>query len=185
MCCPYIPPRAFLSQRRADFAPKLRPSFSAYARELCRSENSPARTDGPLSSGRVAGDSGRGYHLFARVLYRAIAKEHIRARHRHSLEHIRTRLAAPQFVLSHLQTDYLETEQEKVEFSHLNYGIEPTQLPMKVLPRTRQLPRHHAVFRGEFPVFLTQDPDRYEPLVTFNFLDPGTSVRSPFPTHLE
>jgi len=34
-------------------------------------------------------------------------------------------------------------------------------------------------------VFLTQDPDRYEPLVTFNFLDPGTSVRSPFPTHLE
>ncbi len=76
--------------------------------------------------------AGRGYHLFARVLYRAIAKEHIRARHRHSLEHIRTRLAAPQFVLSHLQTDYLETEQEKVEFFHLNYGIEPTQLPKKV-----------------------------------------------------
>ncbi len=76
--------------------------------------------------------AGRGYHLFARVLYRAIAKEHIRARHRHSLEHIRTRLAAPQFVLSHLQTDYLETEQEKVEFFHLNYRIEPTKLPKKV-----------------------------------------------------
>ena len=132
MCCPYIPPRAFLSQRRADFAPKLRPSFSAYARELCRSENSLARTDGPLSNWWVAGDSGRGYHLFARVLYRAIAREHIRARHRHSLEHIRTRLTALEFVLSHVQTDYLETEQEKVEFSHVNYGIEPTQLPMKV-----------------------------------------------------
>jgi len=85
-----------------------------------------------LSSWWVAGDSGRGYHLFARVLYRAIAREHIRARHRHSLEHIRTRLTALEFVLSHVQTDYLETEQEKVEFSHLNYGIEPTQLPMKV-----------------------------------------------------
>jgi tetratricopeptide (TPR) repeat protein len=34
-------------------------------------------------------------------------------------------------------------------------------------------------------MFITQDPDRYAPLVTFNFVDPGTSLRSSFATHLE
>src|SRR6266849_5421386 len=178
MCCPYIPPGAFLSQRRADFAPKLRPSFSACGRELCHSENSPTRTDGPLSSGRIAGGGGRGYHLFARVLYRAIAKEHIRARHRHSLEHIRTRLAALEFVLSHLQTDYLETEQEKVEFFHLNYGIEPTHLPKKVYKRHANSLDTTQYFVDKFPMFLTQDPGCYKPVVTFTFVDPDGALRS-------
>ncbi len=33
-------------------------------------------------------------------------------------------------------------------------------------------------------MFLAQDPDRYEPPATFNFVDPGTSVRSSFATNL-
>ncbi len=34
-------------------------------------------------------------------------------------------------------------------------------------------------------MFPRQDPDRYELLVTFNFVDPGRSFRSSFVTHLE
>ena len=49
---------------------------------------------------------------------------------------------------------------------------------------TEQLSRDDAVFRDKFPMFLAQDPDRYEPPATFNFVDPGTSVRSSFATNL-
>ncbi len=128
---------------------------------------------------------GHVYHLFARALYRAIAKEHIRARHRHSLEHIRTRLAALEFVLSNLQPDYLETEKEKVEFFYLNYGIEPTHLPKKVYKGHTNSPNTTRYFVDKFPMFLTQDSSSYEPLLTFTFVDPGRSVQSSFVTHLE
>src|SRR5713101_1527578 len=101
---------------------------------------------------------GRVYHLFARVLYRAIAKEHIRARHRHSLEHIRTRLAALEFVLSNLQPNYLETEKEKVEFFRDKYRIEPTHRPNKVYKGRPNSLNTARYFVDKFPMFLTQDP---------------------------
>jgi hypothetical protein len=128
---------------------------------------------------------GRVYHLFARVLYRAIAKEHIRARHRHSLEHIRTRLAALEFVLSNPQPDYLETEQEKVEFFRDTYGIEPINLPKKVYKARANSLNTTRYFVDKFPMLLTQDPDCHEPVVTFTFVDPVKSVRSSFLSHLD
>jgi hypothetical protein len=42
------------------------------------------------------------YHLFSRIVYRAIGRENLRNRRAHSLEHIRTRLVALDFVLAHL-----------------------------------------------------------------------------------
>src|SRR5712692_5701128 len=185
MCCPYIPPRAFLSQRRADFAPKLRPSFSACGSELCHSENSPARTDGPLSSGRVAGDGGtRLSPLCAGPVPSHRKRAHssppppLPRAHPHTTHSAGIRaVTCPDRLLGD------GAREGRILPPELRDRTDPAA--HEGLQRTRQLPRHHAVFRGEFPVFLTQDPDRYEPLVTFNFLDPGTSVRSPFPTHLE
>src|SRR5207245_11037487 len=42
------------------------------------------------------------YHLFSRIVYRAIGREIIRNRRAHSLEHIRTNLVILDYVLSHL-----------------------------------------------------------------------------------
>lgn len=150
-----------------------------WSRTLPLREQPGAYTDVPLKhrDGRV--DGGRVYHLFARVRYRAIAKEHIRAGHRHSPECIRTRLAALEFVPLDLQPHYLETEKEKFEFFYLNYGIEATHLPKKVYKGHANSPNTTRYFVDKFPMFLTQDSGSYEPVVTFSFVDPGRSVQSP------
>src|SRR5438093_12308453 len=54
------------------------------------------------------------YHLFSRIVYRAIGRENLRNRRAHSLELVRTRLVALDFILAHLQYEYLETEDDKL-----------------------------------------------------------------------
>jgi len=49
------------------------------------------------------------YHLFARILYEAIGKENVRFRRKHSLECIRTRIAALDFILGKLDYTFSET----------------------------------------------------------------------------
>jgi len=72
------------------------------------------------------------YHLFSRIVYRAIGRENLRNRRAHSLEHIRTRLVALDFILAHLQYEYLETEDD-----NLNYFCQQLDLPKELLPRKR------------------------------------------------
>jgi hypothetical protein len=72
------------------------------------------------------------YHLFSRIVYRAIGRENLRNRRAHSLEHIRTRLVALDFVLAHLQYEYLETEDDK-----LNYFCQQLDIPKELLPVKR------------------------------------------------
>ena len=72
------------------------------------------------------------YHLFSRIVYRAIGRENLRNRRAHSLEHIRTRLVALDFVLAHLQYEYLETEDDK-----LNCFCQQLDIPKELLPRKR------------------------------------------------
>src|SRR6266478_2374352 len=94
------------------------------------------------------------YHLFARIVYRAISRENLRNRRAHSLEHIRTRLVALDFVLAHLQYEYLETEDDK-----LNYFCQQLDIPKELLPRKRYSgPVHNTTteryFVDKFPMFL-------------------------------
>jgi len=49
------------------------------------------------------------HHLFARILYEAIGKENVRFRRKHSLECIRTRIAALDFILGKLDYTFSET----------------------------------------------------------------------------
>src|SRR6266850_153226 len=72
------------------------------------------------------------YHLFSRIVYRAIGRENLRNRRAHSLEHIRTRLVALDFVLAHSQYEYLETEDDK-----LNHFCQQLDIPKELLPRKR------------------------------------------------
>jgi hypothetical protein len=64
--------------------------------------------------------SGTFYHLFTRRLYRQIDRENIRNRRQHEIEFIQRRIGMLDFVLSHPQLNYLETEPEKSAFSATN-----------------------------------------------------------------
>ena len=123
------------------------------------------------------------YHLFSRIAYRAIGRENLRNRRAHSLEHIRTRLVALDFVLAHLQYEYLETEDDK-----LNYFCQQLDIPEELLPRKRYSGAVHnrtteRYFVDKFPMFLCSGPFS-PPVVTFTFADPGLGILDSFKTHL-
>src|SRR2546422_3430264 len=122
-------------------------------------------------------------HLFSRIVYRAIDRENLRNRRAHSLEHIRTRLVALDFVLAHLQYEYLETEDDK-----LNYFCQQLDIPKELLPRKRYSGAVHnrtteRYFVDKFPMFLSSG-SFYPPVVTFTFVDPGLGILDSFKTHL-
>jgi hypothetical protein len=123
------------------------------------------------------------YHLFSRIVYRAIGRENLRNRRAHSLEHIRTRLVALDFVLAHLQYEYLETEDDK-----LNYFCQQLDIPKGLLPSKRYSGAIHnrttlRYFVDKFPMFLSSS-SLSSPVVTFTFVDPGLGILDSFKTHL-
>jgi len=123
------------------------------------------------------------YHLFSRIVYRAIGRENLRNRRAHSLEHIRTRLVALDFILAHLQYEYLETEDDK-----LNFFCQQLALPKELLPRKRYSGAVHnrtteRYFVDKFPMFLSSGSFS-SPVVTFTFVDPGLGILDSFKTHL-
>src|SRR2546429_8811325 len=121
--------------------------------------------------------------LFSRIVYRASGRENLRNRRAHSLEHIRTRLVALDFVLAHLQYEYLETEDDK-----LNCFCQRLDIPKELLPRRRYSGAVHnrtteRYFVDKFPMFLSPGPFS-PPVVTFTFVDPGLGTLDSFKTHL-
>src|SRR5437762_1373951 len=96
------------------------------------------------STARSVLRNGLVYHLSSRIVYRAIDRENLRNRRAHSLEHIRTRLVALDFVLAHLQHEYLETEDDK-----LNYFCQQLDIPKELLPRKRYSGAVHNRTRSE------------------------------------
>ena len=123
------------------------------------------------------------YHLFSRIVYRAIGRENLRNRRAHSLEHIRTRLVALDFILAHLQYEYLETEDDK-----LNCFCQQLDLPKELLPRKRYSGASHNTtteryFVDKFPMFLSSGSFA-SPVVTITFVDPGLGSLDSFKTHL-
>src|SRR5436853_2333925 len=123
------------------------------------------------------------YHLFSRLVYRAIDRENLRNRRAHSLEHIRTRLVALDFILGHSHYEYLETEDHK-----LNYFCQQLDIPKELLPRKRYSGAVHnrtteRYFVDKFPMFLCSGSFS-SPVVTFTFVDPGLGILDSFKTHL-
>src|SRR5271165_4477059 len=99
-------------------------------------EKSMALTQKVLGKGHAAARlllrNGRVYHLFSRLLYRAIGRENLRNRREHSVEHIRAKLAILDFVLGHLDYRYLETETEKVDYFCRKLSIGRGQIADKI-----------------------------------------------------
>src|SRR5271165_801918 len=127
--------------------------------------------------------NGRVYHLFSRLVYRAIGREHLRNRREHSVEHMRTKLAILDFVLRHLDYRYLETEDDKVAYFCRDLGIARFVLPVKHYAgaiRERTTARH---FVDKFPMFFSPESSS-PPVVTFTFVDPGLLSLASFDNHL-
>lgn len=127
--------------------------------------------------------NGRVYHVFSRIVYRAIGRENIRNRREHSPEHIRTRLVILDFVLAHQEYEYLETEPDK-----LHYFCQQLQIPKASLPAKRYTGAIHSkaterYFVDKFPMFFSPELTS-PPVVTFTFIDPGLQGLDSFTTHL-
>ena len=135
------------------------------------------------ASVRLLFRNGRIYHLYSRLVYRAIARENLRNRHEHSVEHIRTKLAILDFVLAHLDYRYLETETDKVHYFCKELGVNISVLPAKRYAgaiRERSTARY---FVDKFPMFFVPDSSSF-PVVTFSFVDPGLLSLASFDSHL-
>jgi hypothetical protein len=127
--------------------------------------------------------NGRVYHLFSRLVYRAIRRENLRNRREHSAEHIRTKLAILDFVLAHLDYSYLETETEKVDYFCRKLSISRTILPSKRYKGAIREKTTERYFVDKFPLFFAPESSS-SPVVTFSFVDPGLLTLASFETHL-
>ena len=70
-------------------------------------------------------------HVFGGKLYRHLGRENLRNRREHEVEHIQRRLAMLDFVLSHLELNYLETEPEKCAYFEQTLGIRSDHFPSR------------------------------------------------------
>lgn len=123
---------------------------------------------------------GRVYHLFSRIVYRAIGRENLRNRREHGAEHIRSRLMILDFVLAHLDCIYLEAERDKI----LHF-CEKLSVPRQCLPTKRYAGAIHKkatdrYFVDKFPMFFRPT----SAVVHFTFVDPGWENLRSFENHL-
>lgn len=132
------------------------------------------------ATARILLRNGRFYHLFSRIVYRAIGRENLRNRREHGLEHIRSRIMILDFVLAHLDYAYLETEQDKIHFF-----LEKLNIPKQCLPAKRYTGAIHKkaterYFVDKFPMFFGPN----SPVVNFTFVDPAWDSLKAFENHL-
>jgi hypothetical protein len=128
--------------------------------------------------------TGAVYHLFSRTMYGQIEKDNHRNRRLHSFDFIRTRLLVLDFILANQEFEYLETEQDKVNFFCEKLGVGQEYLPAKIyeggpdsLPTVRY-------FVDKFPLFFSPPVPGAPLVVTLSFVDAGVGTLSTFATHL-
>jgi len=126
--------------------------------------------------------SGTVYHLFSRRLYRQIDRENIRNRRQHEIEYIQQRIGMLDFVLSHPQCKYLETEPEKVAFFCGQLKVPRHFLPSKIYHGQRASQPTVRYFIEKFPMFLGDDAS--SPVVTFTYLQGPEASLADFARHL-
>jgi hypothetical protein len=123
------------------------------------------------------------YHLFSRPLYRQIDRENLRNRRQHEIEYIQRRIGILDFVLSHPQYRYLETEPEKVSFFCDQLKTPRHFLPTKIYHGQRTSQPTLRCFVDKFPMFLPADVP--SPVVTFTYLQGPEASLTEFAHHLE
>jgi hypothetical protein len=127
--------------------------------------------------------SGTTYHLFSRRLYRQIDRESVRNRRPHEVECVQRLLGILDFVLSHPDWKYLETEAEKVRFFRERLNVPSEFLPAKIYHVKQTAQPTVRYFVDGFPMFL--GADLQADVVTFTYLPGPTSSFTQFAHHLK
>ncbi len=127
--------------------------------------------------------SGTVYHLFSRRLYRQIDRENIRNRREHEIEYIQRRIGMLDYVLSHPQWKYLETEPEKVSYFCKQLKVPNHFLPSKIYHGQKTSQPTVRYFVDKFPMFFGTDDS--STVVTFTYLQGQEVHLTEFVRHLE
>ena len=127
--------------------------------------------------------SGTVYHLFSHRLYRQIDRENIRNRRDHEIEYIKQPIDMLDFVLSHPQGNYLETEPEKVSFFCNALKVPSQFLPSKIYCGRKTSQPTVRYFVDKFPMFVG-DGDSSS-VVTFTYVQGQSTTLTDFVRHLE
>ena len=124
-----------------------------------------------------------GLSLVLASLYRQIDRENIRNRRQHEIAYIQRRIGMLDFVLSHPQWKYLETEPEKISFFCDRLQVPIHFLPSKIYHGQRTSQPTVRYFVDRFPMFLGSDA--CSPAVTFTYLQGAEASLTEFVHHLE
>jgi hypothetical protein len=130
-------------------------------------------------------NNGRVYQLSYKPIYESIQKENIRNRRTHSLEFIKTRLSILDFVLEHLDNDYLEGEPDKVRYFEESLDIDRNQMPGRIYKGSNQSPDTVRYFVDKFPMFFDRAASSELLVPTFTYIDPGFENLKGFRLHLD
>ena len=130
-------------------------------------------------------NNGSVYQLSSKPIYESIQKENSRNRRSHSLEFIKTRLAILDFVLEHLDADYLESESERLRYFEEEFQIDRKNMPSRVYKGSNQSPDTARYFVDKFPIFFDRVISPRQVIPTFTYIDPGFENVKGFRLHLE
>ena len=94
------------------------------------------------------------FHFHYKGMYSAIDREDLRNRRAHTFEYMKSRLAILDFVLGHLEHDYLEGEAEKVQYFEEKFQIQRKDMPGRTYRGANKDPDTIRHFVDKFPLFL-------------------------------
>jgi hypothetical protein len=129
--------------------------------------------------------NGKVYHVFSRKLYGQIGRENLRNRREHEFEYIQKRIGILDFVLSHPECQYLETEPEKVSYFCDQLRIATHFLPAKIYCGQKTSQPTIRYFVDKFPMFLDGNISSSLPVVTFTYLQGPEASLTEFVHHLQ
>ena len=118
------------------------------------------------------------YQLRSRQIYAAIGKDHLRNRREHELGHIKTRLLALDFILTHPEDKYFETAEEK-----RRYFVERFKVEESLFSPTKGH-SNGISFSDRFPLCVAYPSPEFMPAVTFTYIDPEHRNLDAYVAHL-
>ena len=124
------------------------------------------------------------YHVFARKLYRHLGRENLRNRREHEIEYVQRRIDMFDFILAHLDYEYLETEPEKRAFFEQTCGVSPYVFPSRTYHGQTDAQPTLRYFVDRFPMFVLGPSSSSRPVVTFSYIQPGEANLTAFARHL-
>ncbi len=129
-------------------------------------------------------NNARVFHFNYKGMYSAIDRDDLRNRRAHTFEYMKSRLAILDFVLGHLELDYLEGEVEKVQYFEGKFQIQRKDMPGRTYRGANKDPNTIRHFVDKFPILLDSTTGD-EPRINLTFIDPGTGNFNAFKTHLD